>query len=50
LGHTANCEVLAEGIETQAEYELVAQCGVDTVQGFYLAKPMPRQDLSDERA
>ncbi|MDW2047017.1 EAL domain-containing protein, partial [Vibrio sp. 708] len=50
LGHIANCEVVAEGVETQAEYEFVAQCGVDKVQGFYLAKPMPIQDLSDERA
>lgn len=30
---------LAEGIETQAEYEAMLKIGVDLVQGFYFAKP-----------
>jgi len=31
--------VIAEGIETQAEYDTVRELGADFVQGFLLARP-----------
>lgn len=34
-----NIEVLAEGVETAAELEMVKSIGVDYVQGYYYAKP-----------
>lgn len=37
--HRQGILVLAEGIETQAEFTYLATCGVDLFQGFYLAKP-----------
>lgn len=46
LGHIANCRIVAEGVETQQEYEFVANCGVDLVQGYYLARPMPVESLA----
>ena len=40
LSHTRNILVLAEGVETKEELETVISCGVDLLQGFYLAKPL----------
>lgn len=41
MGAIADCEVVAEGVETEAEYKFVAESGVDAVQGFLLARPQP---------
>lgn len=41
MGEIADCEVVAEGVETPEEYEFVAKCGVDAVQGFLLSRPKP---------
>ncbi|MGS0681790.1 EAL domain-containing protein [Shewanella sp. 125m-7] len=46
LGSIANCKIVAEGVETQQEYEFIKDCGVDLVQGYYLAKPLPLASLS----
>ena len=46
LGEIANCKIVAEGVETQQEYEFIKDCGVDLVQGFYLARPLPLENLS----
>jgi diguanylate cyclase (GGDEF)-like protein len=35
-------ETLAEGVETQAVQAMLARMGCDHVQGFHLARPMPR--------
>lgn len=45
MGEIADCEVVAEGVETDEEYKFVAACGVDTVQGFLLAKPQPLAEI-----
>jgi EAL domain-containing protein (putative c-di-GMP-specific phosphodiesterase class I) len=36
---------VAEGVETEAELELVRSLGCDRVQGYLIAKPMPLDDL-----
>ncbi len=33
--------ILAEGVETKEQVELLRSIGCDQVQGFYYAKPMP---------
>ncbi len=35
-------EVVAEGVETEAEFAVVRALGVDRVQGYLMAKPQPR--------
>lgn len=40
-------ETLAEGLETAGEHALVSQLGVDHVQGFGIARPMPPDMLPD---
>lgn len=40
LGHTFGMEVIAEGVETTAQFDWLAAQGCDLFQGFGLAKPM----------
>jgi len=45
LFHDMGLEVIAEGAETMAEVETLRSHGVDRVQGFALARPMPLDQL-----
>ncbi len=38
-------ETVAEGIETEAELEFMAEQNIHLIQGFYFYKPMPFEDL-----
>ena len=41
LFHDMDLVVIAEGIETEEEVRALAEQGVDRIQGFALARPMP---------
>ena len=45
LGVKLGLKTIAEGVETQAQADLLKQLGCDEVQGFMYAKPMPEVDL-----
>ena len=45
LGRHLGLEVVAEGIEDQATWDLLASMGCDLGQGWHLGKPMPAADL-----
>lgn len=45
LGKAMNLEVIAEGVETETQMELVKRFGCDLAQGFLIAKPMPEADF-----
>ncbi|MCI6467948.1 MAG: bifunctional diguanylate cyclase/phosphodiesterase [Faecalicatena sp.] len=38
-------KVIAEGVETEDQKQLVTEFGVDQIQGFYYAKPMPKEEV-----
>jgi EAL domain-containing protein (putative c-di-GMP-specific phosphodiesterase class I) len=38
-------EVLAEGVETEDELEFLRANGIDSIQGYYYHKPMPREEI-----
>ncbi|MEI2654890.1 MAG: bifunctional diguanylate cyclase/phosphodiesterase [Microthrixaceae bacterium] len=40
LGHNLGLEVIAEGVEDQQTLDKLIELGCDSVQGFYLARPM----------
>ncbi len=41
LGRSMNMEIVAEGVETQAQYAYLRSRGVDCAQGFLFSKPLP---------
>jgi diguanylate cyclase (GGDEF)-like protein len=45
LAHKLAVPVVAEGVETAAELAVVYDLGVDEIQGFFYAKPMPAADF-----
>ena len=45
VSHVVGALVVAEGIETEDQHRLVANAGVDFVQGNWIAPPMPLTDL-----
>jgi len=45
LARKLNMEIVAEGVETRDEWDLVAELGCDYVQGYYIAKPMPSAEF-----
>jgi len=45
MGHALGLRVVAEGIEDQATWELLAGMGCDVAQGYYVARPLPPDAL-----
>jgi len=41
LAHMLRLEVIAEGVETEEQYEFLKKQGCDRMQGYLLSKPMP---------
>ncbi len=41
LGHDLGLEVVAEGVENEAIYEQLAALDCDTIQGYWLSRPLP---------
>lgn len=41
LAHNLRLNVTAEGVETQAAWEILAQLGCDTAQGYLISRPLP---------
>ncbi|WP_053979287.1 GGDEF domain-containing response regulator [Marinagarivorans algicola] len=44
LGHSLGLDIIAEGVETEAELSLASNVGCDLLQGFYFGKPSSVQD------
>lgn len=45
MGHNLGLEIVAEGVEDHNCWAMLRDLGCDVVQGYYLAKPMPEEDL-----
>ncbi len=45
MGHELEMEVTAEGVETEAQYELLRQRGCDGVQGYLFSRALPPQEM-----
>ncbi len=46
LGKRLNMSIVAEGVETQQDWDRVAALGCDLVQGYFIAKPMDEENLT----
>ena len=45
LGHALGKEVVAEGVETEAQLAFLRALGCDAAQGFLLARPRPAAEV-----
>ena len=43
--HTLGKEIIAEGVETQEQAEILKQMECDNIQGYYYCKPLPPQEI-----
>ncbi len=44
MAQSLEMETTAEGVETEAEYDLICSLGCTKIQGFYFGRPMPAAD------
>ncbi len=45
LAHSLGMKAIAEGVETELQYQFLCNCNCDYIQGYYLSKPMPIKDF-----
>lgn len=45
LAHAIDTTSVAEGVETQKDWDLIASLGVDVAQGYFIARPMPMDEF-----
>ena len=43
--HSLDCQLIVEGVEREAQAGALAEHGVEWIQGFYYARPMPADEL-----
>lgn len=47
MAHKLNVKSVAEGVETRRDCEALKAAGCDTIQGYYISKPLDRQAFSE---
>jgi len=47
LGRNLGLKVVAEGVESQYEWDQLAALGCDMIQGYHISKPRPADDFED---
>ncbi|RUM56568.1 MAG: hypothetical protein DSY86_00195 [Marinomonas sp.] len=47
LGHLLKMEVIAEGIETEKQYQVLQQLGCDAGQGYFIGRPMSLEAVQE---
>jgi diguanylate cyclase (GGDEF)-like protein/PAS domain S-box-containing protein len=48
ISHANNMSLIAEGIETKEQLEIIQSNGADYIQGYFFSKPMSAKQLSDK--
>ena len=46
MGQTLNLKVIAEGVETESQLEILRSSGCDYIQGWYYCRAMPADELA----
>ncbi|WP_084659738.1 EAL domain-containing protein [Vibrio sonorensis] len=49
LCHTLGVKVVAEGVETEGQVEILKGLGVDYMQGYYFSRPVPLENIHKTR-
>ena len=50
MAHSLGLQVVAEGVETQAQLDFLRRQGCDEAQGYFIGRPMPAAQLQDRLA
>lgn len=45
MAHSLGLSVIAEGVETEQQFEFLRMRGTETIQGYYVSKPMLQKDF-----
>ncbi len=45
MAHTLGLDLVAEGVETEAQQQVLTQMGCQQMQGYYFAKPAPAKEI-----
>ena len=48
ISHQMGCAVVAEGIETDEQWDILCRMGLDFGQGYLFSRPLPLEDLIDK--
>ena len=46
MGHALDLRVVAEGVETEAQVQLLRRLGCDLIQGHFVSRPMTANDFA----
>ena len=46
-GALTRLEIVSEGVETPEQLALLRQQGCDVIQGYYIGKPMPAEQIPE---
>ncbi len=46
MGQKLGYEIIAEGVETQDQFELLKTLGCDTIQGYLFSKPASAEEIA----
>jgi EAL domain-containing protein (putative c-di-GMP-specific phosphodiesterase class I) len=47
LAHALGLQAVVEGVEDRATWQRVAELGCDAIQGYWLSRPLPPDELTD---
>lgn len=47
MGHNLNLQIVAEGVETEAELSFLRQHDCDSIQGFLISRPLPAAEFEN---
>jgi diguanylate cyclase (GGDEF)-like protein len=45
MAHSLRLKVVAEGVETQEQFDFLLERGCDAMQGFFFSKPLPAEEI-----
>lgn len=45
MAHKLNLKTIAEGVETEEQFDMIKKMGCDFIQGYYFSKPLVREDF-----